>query len=143
MGGQEQLIESFKAAGLMPLDVEAEYPKPRPVLQWWGTWKRQQDPRYWLKKLWQTLYEHDPEVAPIADVRYPNEADEIHERGGYLVQVVNTGDTDVSVNDHESEHALDGYKGWDFRIEAATAEECRRKAVAIYQEIVRRNEIRD
>jgi hypothetical protein len=140
LGGQEALIESFKTAGLMPADVVAEYPKPRPVLQWWGTWKRSQDPRYWIKRLWRTIDDHKPDVAPIADVRYPNEADEIHERGGYVVQVVNTGELDVSVNDHPSEHALDGYKDWDFRIEARTVAECRHKAAEIYREIVRRNE---
>jgi hypothetical protein len=143
MGGQEHLIESFTASGLMPPGVVAEYPKPRPVLQWWGTWRRSQDPRYWVKRLWKTLDEHQPDVAPIADVRYPNEADEIHARGGYLVNVINTGEPDVSVNDHPSEHAMDGYLDWDYTIRAATVADCKRQAVRIYEEIVRRDALRD
>ena len=138
-GGQDHLIRSWKEAGLMPDWVHTEFPKPRSVQQWWGTeYRRAKDPRYWIKKLNKTLADHKPEVAAVADVRFPNEGDDIHEQGGYLVKVVNTGKTDVDVHEHESESAMDDYKAWDYFIHAATAEDCKTQATAIFQEIVRK-----
>jgi hypothetical protein len=47
----------------------------------------------------------------ITDVRFPNEADSIYDRGGFLLQVVR----DTGINDlHLSETALDTYPRFDF-----------------------------
>ena len=35
--GQSELIRAWKEAGLMPEWVHFEEPKPRSLLQWWGT----------------------------------------------------------------------------------------------------------
>ena len=141
MGGQEALISGFQSGGLMPGWVTAEMPKPRPLLQWWGTdYRRAKDPDYWVRLLRKTLDVQGPDVALIADVRFPNEADAIHEWGGYVVQVTRKGAPDVQVLDHPSEHALDKYNGWDFSIDADSVLACRESAVAIYNEIVRRSE---
>ena len=136
LGGQFNLLEQFKEAGLMPEWVRFEEPKPRSLLQWWGTdYRRAKDPDYWVKKLRKTLEEHKPEVALISDVRFPNEVDFIHSLGGYVVKCVRTGTPDVAVHEHPSEAVLDGYKGWDFTITAGTVEECQRQAVSIYRRL--------
>ncbi len=48
----------------------------------------------------------------ITDVRFPNEAKAIKDRGGILIKVVRP-ETDILAGDHESETALDNYKDWD------------------------------
>lgn len=134
MGGPYQLVEQFKEAGLMPDWVHWEEPKPRTLLQWWGTeYRRAKDPDYWVKKLRKTLLDHSPEVALITDVRFPNEADFIHEMGGFVVKCTRLGNPDVVVNEHPSEAAMDKYRGWDRYIQAATVADCQRQAVEIYE----------
>jgi hypothetical protein len=116
--------------------VKDEDGKPRTLLQWWGTdYRRAQDPNYWVKRLQETLDRDNPEIALITDVRFRNEADTIHKMGGFLVKVTRTTKPDVKVPAHPSEQDLDGYKGWDFTIKAATIRECHEQAAAIYHKI--------
>ncbi len=137
-GGQFNLIEQFKESGLMPEWVHFEEPKPRSLLQWWGTdYRRAQDPDYWVKRLRKTLDNHQPEVALITDVRFPNEADAIHAWGGYVVRVIRTTAPDVQVHEHPSESILDGYHGWDFTLTAANVPELQAKARALYADLRR------
>jgi hypothetical protein len=133
-GGQYNLIEQFKDAGLMPEWVTFEEPKPRSLLQWWGTeYRRAKDPAYWVKRLRKTLEEHNPDIALITDVRFVNEVDFIHELGGYVVKCERLGNPDVNVREHPSEAVLDAYKGWDYHIKAATVAECKRQALDIFR----------
>ena len=128
-GGQFDLIRDWKNAGLMPEWVRYEDPKPRSLLQWWGTdYRRAKTPDYWVDKLRKTLDAHDPEIALITDVRFPNEVEAIHAWGGYVVKCTRLGQPDVEVNEHPSESALDGYRGWDFYITADNAAEVKRQA---------------
>lgn len=49
----------------------------------------------------------------VTDIRFPNEAEAIRERGYPLIKIVR----DVSHDHHISETALDGYRRWDFVID--------------------------
>lgn len=132
LGGQYDLIESFKGAGLMPEWVRFEEGKPRSLLQWWGTeYRRAKDPDYWVTRLEKTLSAHQPDVALITDVRYPNEAEAVKRWGGTLVRVIRDGEPDYAVSAHESESALDGYE-WDYTLTAKTKPELVSKARALF-----------
>lgn len=62
----------------------------------------------WVNALFADLKEDSKWI--ITDVRFPNEADEIKRRGGYLIRV----ERDVADSgNHPSETALDDYEGFD------------------------------
>ena len=93
------------------------------ILQWYGTdVARKQDPDTWVKALAARLEVDEPEVAIITDVRFPNEAQFIKEKGGYMVNVrrlLADGSQFVDTSrdpNHPSEIALDDYE-YDFIIE--------------------------
>ena len=135
-GTQYDLIKEWQLNGIMPDWVHFEEPKPRSLLQWWGTdYRRTQDPLYWVKKLRATLSQHNVDVALITDVRFPNEGDFIHELGGHVVKCTRIGATDVDVHEHASESEMDGYTGWDFFIEAATVAENHKQALDIFAKV--------
>ncbi len=99
----------------------APYGKHPKLLQWWGTeYRRAQDPDYWTKKLFESI-PSNLDIALITDVRFPNEADGVRQRGGYNINVIRLrqdGTPYFSTDRrgaHVSETALDGYN-WDFRI---------------------------
>jgi hypothetical protein len=99
----------------------APYGKHPKLLQWWGTeFRRAQDENYWVNKLFASI-PSNTDIAIVSDVRFPNEADGIVDRGGYNVNVQRlrkdgtvyySSDRPV---DHPSETALDGYN-WQFRL---------------------------
>ena len=94
-----------------------------PILQWYGTdVARKQDPDTWVKALAARVEKEKPHVALITDVRFPNEANYIKARGGYLVDVIRRKldgsqylDPSRDPN-HPSETALDEYLGFDYVI---------------------------
>lgn len=105
----------------IPLDVGTlwrnPYHKPlspRQVLQWWGTeYRRAQNPRYWLEKNdeWLELQrkavkypEHAPACFVNTTVRFPNEQEWIHAKGGNVWHVWR--DDIRAVNPHPSENQL-------------------------------------
>jgi hypothetical protein len=99
----------------------APYGKHPTLLQWWGTdYRRAQDTDYWVKKLFQSI-PVITDIALISDVRFPNEAEGIKQRGGYNVNVQRlNADGSVYVSedrpaDHPSETALDNWN-WDFKL---------------------------
>jgi hypothetical protein len=67
---------------------------------------REIDPDFWIR---QALGAIDGRHAPVVvtDVRFPNEADAIRERGGYLVRITRPGFEDAQ--QHKTETALDDY----------------------------------
>jgi len=97
----------------------APYGKHPKLLQWWGTeYRRAQDPEYWVKKTFANI-PANLDIAMITDVRFPNEATAVNERGGYTVNVqrLRTDGQPFYDNsrpaDHPSETALDGWN-WNF-----------------------------
>jgi hypothetical protein len=97
----------------------APYGKHPKLLQFWGTeFRRSQDPDYWTKKLFASI-PANLDIAMVTDVRFPNEADGIKQRGGYNVNIVRLREDGTQYYssdrpvDHPSETALDGYN-FDF-----------------------------
>ncbi|MFZ7310276.1 hypothetical protein [Comamonas jiangduensis] len=68
---------------------------PRQILQWWGDYRRAQDPDYFVKRTRQELIDWDwatPGSAfVVTDVRFANEAKLIRALGGELWQIQRTG----------------------------------------------------
>ncbi|VVB52892.1 Uncharacterised protein [uncultured archaeon] len=96
----------------------APYGKHPKVLQFWGTeFRRNQDPDYWVKKIFASI-PSNTDIALVSDVRFPNEAAAIKQRGGYNINVKRLRDDGTQYfapdrpADHPSELALDGYN-WD------------------------------
>jgi hypothetical protein len=107
-----------------------EIPEVRRTYQRFGTDSiRALDPGFWLRLGEQRIDElrdatlrheqgmFDAVESPVAvtDARFPNEADTIRARGGYIVRVVRPG-FEPEAGAHTSETALDGY-GEDFVVD--------------------------
>ena len=111
--------------------IEAHKDKFRTLLQVWGADFRREiySPDYWVDAMRGILRgagEHVDRLF-ITDLRYENEAEFVHESGGFVVRVEreDTGDT------HPSETVMDGYASYDHtldntgnleQLEAAVAE---------------------
>lgn len=65
---------------------------PRQILQWWGDYRRAQDPDYFVKAVQHRLYGASiySDVV-ITDCRFPNEARMVRQLGGQVWQVVRPG----------------------------------------------------
>ena len=68
---------------------------PRQILQWWGDYRRAQDPDYFVKRTRQELIDWDWATPNsgfvITDVRFPNEAALVRQLGGQLWQIRRPG----------------------------------------------------
>ena len=85
-------VEDIIGDGMhLPALWSKPYPdEVRALLQWWGTdLRRNQDPNYWLKALDAKLeaYEGSDTLIVVTDVRFPNEAKVIRDRGGLVASV--------------------------------------------------------
>jgi phosphomevalonate kinase len=98
--------EVAKAAGTTRLVVDMNKEIYRPLLQGWGTWRRNQYKDYWVQKvLSQLLNINDCRVVFITDVRFVNEANYLKEIGAKLIRLTRiTGreDKDISETDLDS-----------------------------------------
>lgn len=81
---------------------------PRQILQWWGDYRRAQDPEYFVTAL---INELVPmlEAWVITDVRFPNEAKMLRELGGELWQIQRPG-RQAGVTGHRSDTAGDEFQ---------------------------------
>ena len=64
---------------------------PRQILQWWGDYRRAQDPDYFVNAARFDLLDGPPGPAVITDVRFPNEAAMVRQLGGQIWQVKRPG----------------------------------------------------
>lgn len=105
--------EVAHACGVTREFIEAHKPAFRPVLQWWGTDFRRtfSGTDYWVGRIRATL-EAIPHLHPrvravfLTDVRFPNEAALVRDRGGQIVRVVRPGLQAPAAAAHASETAL-------------------------------------
>lgn len=160
--------------GLLPHDLEDRKFKDelsplgitwRKLMQLEGEKMREIDPEYWVKALFEHYYAGETLAYNggfrletkemdwcITDLRYPNEAKAVKDRGGILIKVVRKceycnqlvteqyahkmGCERPNKSEHISETALDDYGFWDYVIEnTGTIEELGEKVTKIKQQI--------
>lgn len=119
------------------------------ILQWYGSdVVRAQEPDKWIKSIDEILTVAKPEIAIIQDVRFPNEAQYIKEKGGYMVNVVRLKEDGTQYLDegrdpsHISETALDNYEEWDFVIQHKEGElhDLKKKSIGVLNAIKYKDE---
>lgn len=88
-------------------DEAKQLPEVRRLLQVFGTevGRNMFGENFWIDQAFKQIEDNDRVV--IADVRFPNEADAIKQRGG-IVWRINRHNLSA-VNSHKSEHAMDNY----------------------------------
>lgn len=94
---------------------------PREILQGIGQKMREIYEPVWVDAVFNVtipeLEKAGRNLVLISDVRYPNEADKIHEHGGIVVKVERSlGGTSVGAN-HSSETSMRNYKNFDYVLE--------------------------
>lgn len=100
--------------GIPVAEIEADKPRFRLMLQWWGTeWRRAQCVTYWIdrarEKIKAIASAAEPvDIVVVTDVRFPNEAALIRELGGRVVRIVNPT-AEQSSDPHPSEVEMDHY----------------------------------
>jgi hypothetical protein len=91
--------------------IEADKPRFRLILQWWGTeWRRHQCPTYWIDRAREKIaaLRDTVDVVVVTDVRFINEARLIDELAGRVVRVANVR-AETSADAHLSEIEMDDY----------------------------------
>lgn len=87
----------------------------RQAMQFRGETARKEQPNYWVYRLHERI--HNLAHVLIDDVRYPNEAEYVLDRGGFLVRVRPHQLWQAGPHaDHESETALDDWTDWSMEV---------------------------
>lgn len=132
-------LEELKEAYIFRSDIqvtneESEILTPRLVLQLLGTEGGRQviHPNVWVYSLMSKYTDEDYWLIP--DTRFPNEAEDIKKKKGFLIRVsTNRAGT---VSGHASEVSLDDYKGFDYTIDnSGTLDELIKKVDLIFCDI--------
>jgi len=94
---------------------------PRAIMQGVGQKMREIFPNIWVDTVFYTTIpthlENGFSCFVVSDVRYPNEGDKVHEKGGTLIKVLRDGSgVDVGA-DHSSETSMRDYTNFDFIID--------------------------
>ncbi len=94
--------------------------KDRKFLQTLGDWGRNKDPDVWINIVNKEIGLSLKENLYISDLRYPNEAKILKNRGFFLVNIIRepliNNNFEGGTKDHSSEISLEKYDGWDFEI---------------------------
>ena len=130
-------------------EAKDDYPEVRGILQRLGTESiRALDDGFWLRagtaridelrdssiRRAQGMFDAVDTPVVVTDVRYPNEADAIRERGGVIVRILRPGTT--TVDGHPSENALDEYAADRIIVNDGTLAALERHAAALSSELL-------
>lgn len=91
---------------------------PREIMQNYGEFYRSIDYNFWVKELFRVIDEKEYSNVIITDVRHPNEADPIVDRGGLVIKITSNRDNieQIHGSTHISETAMDDYDKIDFYV---------------------------
>lgn len=120
--------------GWAGVPFDARGGKQRALLQWWGDWRRSQDPLYWVERITEKILREQPEYAVVADVRL------FREFGlcDFAIRVDPPGFEIADGAHHISELELDALpdSAWTAIIQAADPEEVEWAAVAAFRKML-------
>jgi len=106
-------LESPEHYEAYPSDKEKVIPvlgkSPRDIYIQFGNYARNIDNNVWVKP----VFKQDCDVLIITDLRYPNEAQAVHDNGGYCIKV----NRDVPQSDDVADNALNDYDHWDITLD--------------------------
>ena len=106
-------------------EEDVRYTKPgggywtgREIMQAYGEFYRSINNSFWVDNLFKIIEEKEYSNVVITDVRHPNEAEPVKDRGGYIIKVtsVRRKIQDIHGNNHISEVAMDNYENIDFYV---------------------------
>lgn len=106
----KRYIKAYATTTGSPSQPQPIYWTPREIMQAYGQFFRTIKYNFWVDCLFNVINEKEYENIIITDVRHPNEAEPIKERGGYLVKVKRDVKEEVHGQHHISETAMDGYE---------------------------------
>lgn len=110
---------------------------PREILQNYGEFYRTIDHLFWVKHLFDVIKNNNYENVIITDIRYPNEADPIIERGGYVIKINRENKDYINNKQHVSETSMGNYNNIAFVIENnGTLDELKCKADVVALQIL-------
>lgn len=95
--------------------MEMGYWTAREILQAYGQFYRTIDSQFWVNNLFNVIEEKEYNNVIITDVRHPNEAAPIKERGGSIIKVNRKNRDEIHGSQHISEVAMDDYRA-DFTV---------------------------
>lgn len=99
-----EIQEAWSHCLLMHVWAKPTTPHMRTLLEWWGEYRRGQNPDYWVDKLYRSI---DPmQDCAISDVRYANEAAFVKRLGGEVWRITGRGGGNDGIKNHPSK-ALD------------------------------------
>jgi hypothetical protein len=111
---------------------------PRQILQWWGDYRRAQDPDYFVKRARQELVDWDwatPDgTYVLTDCRFPNEAAMVRQLGGHIWQVVRSGHEPPRTG-HASETTGDEFAPDVVILNAGTLDDLRATALKEWERV--------
>jgi len=91
-------------------EIKENFWSAREILQEYGQFFRTIHPNFWVAALFDVIEDKEYKNVIITDVRHPNEADPVKERGGYIIRVSRFTKETINGSNHISETAMDDYK---------------------------------
>lgn len=122
-GALKEQFTKFEKLIYDPGDIHKSYWTPREMMIEYGQFYRQFDPLYWVNIALNRIHGMTKDDNyMVTDVRFPNEANAIKSRGGFLIRLERHPDRDNLVSPETqkniSETALDDYQGFDYVLKA-------------------------
>lgn len=90
-------------------EIKENYWTAREILQEYGQFFRTIHHNFWVEELFRVIDDKEYKNVIITDVRHPNEADPIKEKGGCIVRVSRYTKDAIHGASHISETAMDDY----------------------------------
>lgn len=116
----------------------SKHGKQSKLLQFWGSYRRAQDPFYWIRKLSDQILIDRPQIAIVKDIRYFNEALWVVANDGYTVKVTRLNYVDLTRDpSHPSETQLNNYGfNYEIAVKEGDFDDLRKSAIEVFDLII-------